>query len=85
MSSKADASGAGKRGANNSEETERGHTNTGTGRGAQRLKAPWEMQTRGLGRKNWNISLSLAFELAPNAVTFSFLAALKTEGRKCRL
>lgn len=25
------------------------------------------------------------FELAPNAVTFSFLAALKKERRKCRL
>ena len=38
------------------------------------------------GRMKQNIRLSLTFELAPNAVTFSFLAALKKEERrKCRL
>lgn len=40
----------------------------------------------GARRMKQNIRLSLAFELAPNAVTFSFLAALKKEARrKCRL
>lgn len=61
--------------------------NTGVEWGeVQSLKTPQKIKTQGLGRTKQNIRLSLAFELAPNAVTFSFLAALKKEERKkCRL
>ena len=47
----------------------------------QPLKTPWEIKTWGPGGMKPNIRLSLAFELAPNAVTFSFLAALKKRRR----
>lgn len=50
------------------------------------LKAPWEIKTWGTQENGTELRLSLAFELAPDEVTFSFLAALKKEKkRKCRL
>lgn len=49
------------------------------------LKAPWEIKTWGGSQENeTELHLSLVFELAPDAVTFSFLAALKTEERRKR-
>lgn len=46
------------------------------------LKTPWEIKTWGTQENGAELRLSLAFELAPDEVTFSFLAALKKERRE---
>lgn len=60
--------------------------NTGMGVLRYFLKAPWEIKYGGPQENETELCLSLVFELAPDAVTFSFLAALKKEERKkCRM
>lgn len=78
VSSKAGALEEGKRRVHKTGETSRWN---GVGVETQPLKTPWEIKTWGPGGMKPNIRLSLAFELAPNAVTFSFLAALKKRRR----
>lgn len=61
-------------------------TNTGMGVLRYFLKPPWEIKYGGPQENETELRLSLVFELAPDAVTFSFLAALKKEERKkCRM
>lgn len=59
-----------------------------TGKGMLRypLNVPWEIKTWGPQENETELHLSLVFELAPDAVTFSLLAALRKEERgKCRM
>lgn len=56
--------------------------NTGMEAGGRDAAPKDSVGDKDTGRMKQNIRLSLTFEWAPNAVTFSFLAALKKEERR---
>lgn len=62
------------------------HMNTGTGAAVPPKGSLGDQKHGGTQENGTELRLSLAFELAPDEVTFSFLGALKKEEmRKCRL